>query len=103
MRKHELTANAVFLLPIVAGLGFLLLTLWPVNFVVMVTLYVCGLVDLAYAKLPLFRRRVFNSFGPSYIPRLRRDAYFRGYKRIAFGMAVNALVLIYYSTMSAVR
>lgn len=103
MRKHELTANAVFLLPIVAGLGFVLVTLWPVNLVVMVTLYVCGLVDLVYAKLPLFRRRVFNSFGPSYIPRQRRDAYFRGYKRSAFGMAVNVLVLIHYSTMSAVR
>ena len=31
MRKHELMANAVFLLPIVMGLGFLLVTLWPVN------------------------------------------------------------------------
>ena len=103
MRKHELIANAVFLLPIVMGLGFLLVTLWPVTLVVMITLYVCGLVDLVYAKLPLFRHRVFNSFGPSYIPRQRRDAYFRGYKRIAFGMAFNVLVLIYYSTLSAVR
>lgn len=103
MRKHELIANAVFLLPIVMGLGFLLVTLWPVNLVVMITLYVCGLVDLVYAKLPLFRHGVFNSFGPSYTPRQRRDAYFRGYKRIAFGMAFNVLVLIHYSAMSAVR
>ena len=103
MRKHELIANAVFLLPIVMSLGFLLVTLWPVNLVVMITLYVFGLVDLVYAKLPLFRHGVFNSFGPSYIPRQRRDAYFRGYKRIAFGMAFNVLVLIHYSTMSAVR
>ena len=100
MRKHELTANAILHLPIIMGLCFLLVTLWPVNLAVMITLYACGLVDLVYAKLPLFRHHVFNSFGPSCIPRQRRDAYFRGYKRIAFGMVVNVLVLIHCLTMS---
>ncbi len=103
MRRHELAANAALHLPLIIVLGFLLLTLWPVNLVVMLTLYACGLIDLVYAKLPLFRHCVFNSFGPSHIPVQRRDAYFRGYKRIAFGMAVNVLILIYYSTMCAVR
>ena len=103
MRKHELTANAILQLPIIIGFGFLLVTLWPVNLVVIFTLYACGLVDLVYAKVPLFRHHVFNSFGPSYVPTQRRDAYFRGYKRIVFGMAFNVLVLIHFSMMSAGR
>ena len=94
MRKHELTANVLFLLPIITMLGFLLVTLWPINVVIMLALYAFGLADLVYAKLPLLRHRVFNSFGPSHIPTPRRDAYFRGYKRIALGMAVNVLMLV---------
>ena len=97
MRKHELTANAILHLPLIIGLGFLLVTLWPINLVVIFTLYACGLADLVYAKLPLFRHHVFNSFGPTHIPKQRRDAYFRGYKRIAFGMAVNVLIRAWYS------
>ena len=96
MRRHELTANAILLLPTIVVFGFLLVTLWPVNLFFVLALYACGLVDLVYAKLPLIRLHIFNSFGPTHIPKQRRDAYFRGYKRIACGMAVNVLILAWH-------
>ncbi len=98
MRKHELAGNLVLLLPMIILVGLVLTTLWPVTVVVVFALYVCGLIDLLYAKMPLFRHRVFTSFGPSHIPTQRRDAYFRGYKRIALGMACNVLALVHLST-----
>ena len=61
----------------------------------MAVLYGCGFIDLVYAKLPLLRHHVLITFGPSHIPRKRRDAYFRGYRRIGLGMAFNLLVAIY--------
>ena len=96
MRRHELWANLVFLLPMIFGLGMLLVVVWPINYVVMCTLYALGIADLAYAKLPLLRRGVLMTFGPSHITRKRRPAYYRGYKRIALGMAFNVLVVLYY-------
>lgn len=102
MRKLELTVNVVLLLPMFIWIGFVLATLWPANVVAMLGLYACGLTDLVYAKLPLFRRRILGSFGPSLIPAQRRDAYYRGYRRIALGMALNVVALL-CSIMQAMR
>ncbi|WP_145081502.1 hypothetical protein [Aureliella helgolandensis] len=96
MRRHELWANLILLSPMIFGLGMLLVVIWPINYIVMGALYAIGLVDLVYAKLPLFRHGVLTTFGPSHIPRKRRLAYFRGYTRIALGTAFNLLVVLYY-------
>ncbi|GAA5511238.1 hypothetical protein Rcae01_06754 [Novipirellula caenicola] len=80
--------------------GMLLVAAYPVNIIVILVLYLCGLIDLTYAKLPLFRHRVFNSFGSRHIPTKRREAYFRGYKRITLGAAFNLLTLVHYSMMA---
>lgn len=101
MRRHELTANAIILFPIIVLFGMLLVATYPVNIAVILILYLCGLVDLTYSKLPLFRHRVFNSFGPRHIPTKRRDAYLRAYKRIAIGIALNLLALVHYSMIVA--
>lgn len=101
MRRHELAANAIILFPMIVLLGTLLVGTYPVNIAVILTLYLCGLIDLTYSKLPLFRHRVFNSFGPRHIPKKRREAYFRGYKRIALGAAFNLLALVHYSMIVA--
>jgi hypothetical protein len=95
MRKHELTINAFLFLPIIIMFGFLLVTLWPINIMIMLAFYGCGLCDLVYAKLPLYRHHIFSSFGPSHIPTGRRDAYYRGYKRVALGATLNVLILIH--------
>lgn len=100
MRKYELAANVISLSPIVVFFGFLLVTWWPINCIIMGALYACGLTDLVYAKLPLLRHRVLNTFGPTHIPRKRRASYFRGYQRIALGMALNLLVVVYYAAMA---
>ncbi len=100
MRRYELAANLIVLSPIVLVLGFAFATWWPINYIIMGALYACGLIDLVYAKLPLLRHRVFNTFGPSHIPRKRRDAYFRGYQRLGLGMAFNFLVVVYYCVMA---
>jgi hypothetical protein len=102
-KKLELTINLFFALPVFIWIGVVLVTLWPANVVVMFGLYTCGLVDVAYAKLPLFRRRVLTSFGPSRIPTQRREAYYRGYRRIALGMALNVLALLHFSILDAVQ
>lgn len=73
-----------------------LVVVWPINYIVISALYAFGLVDLSYAKLPLLRHGVLNTFGPSHIPRQRRAAYSRGYKRIGLGVAFNLLVVAYY-------
>ena len=99
MRKYELAVNLFLYAPIFIGVGIVLAT-WPINVVVMFALYICGLIDLCYAKLPLYRHRVFTSFGPSHLPTQRRDAYFRGYRRIALGMVFNVLALAHLSMMS---
>ena len=97
MRKHELTANALLHFPIIVMLGMILIASYPLNLVVMFIFYLAGIVDLTYSKLPLYRQRIWTSFGPERIPMKRRDAYFRGYKRIAFGGALNLLMLVHYS------
>ncbi|WP_149500009.1 hypothetical protein [Roseiconus lacunae] len=97
MRRDELTANALLYFPIIMMLGMLLVTSYPLNIAAILVLYLIGMIDLTYAKLPLFRHRIWNSFGPKHIPTKRRDAYFRGYKRIAFGAALNLLTLMHYS------
>jgi hypothetical protein len=96
MRRYELAANLVFLSPMILFLGLALVIWSPINYIIIGTLYACGLIDLVYAKLPLLRHHVFNTFGPSHIPRKRRDAYFRGYRRIGLGIAFNLLVVLYY-------
>lgn len=85
----------------VLGLGVLLVVIWPINYIVMGTLYATGIADLVYAKLPLFRHSVLTTFGPSHIPRKRRLAYYRGYTRIALGAAFNLLVVLYYSVATS--
>lgn len=95
MRKLELAVNLVLVLPILVGVGFVLVTLWPAGVVVMLGLYACGLIDLAYAKLPLFHHGVLTSFGPSLIPSQRREAYYRGYRRTALGIVLNVLTLLH--------
>lgn len=97
MRKHELTANALLHFPIIVMLGMILIASYPVNLVAMFIFYLAGIVDLTYSKLPLYRQRIWTSFGPERIPMERRDAYFRGYKRIAFGGALNLLMLVHCS------
>jgi hypothetical protein len=96
MRRYELAVNAIAFLPMIIGCGLALLMLWPLNLLAMLTLYTCGLLDLAYAKMPLLRHGVYASFGPSLIPRRRRVAYRRGYKRIVLGIGLNILLLVYY-------
>jgi uncharacterized membrane protein SpoIIM required for sporulation len=95
LRRHELTANAIIHFPLIVLLGMLLFGTYPVNIAVILILYLCGLIDLIYSKLPLFRHRVFNSIGPRHIPKKRREAYFRGYIRIALGAAFNLLVTVH--------
>ncbi len=102
MRRHELTANLIPHLPFIVLYGMLLVTAYPVNIAIILLLYVCGLIDLVHSKLPLFRHRVLNSFGPSHIPTKRRDTYFRGYKRIALGAAFNFLALVHYSMVGTI-
>jgi hypothetical protein len=97
MRRHELTANLILHLPLIVLLGMVVVAAHPVNMVVLFVLYISGLADLVYSKLPLFRHRVFCSFGPAHIPSKQRDAYFRGYKRLALGAAFNLLMLVNYS------
>lgn len=101
MRRYELTVNAVLFLPMIIMCGVVLVTLWPLNVVIMFALYASGLCDLIYAKLPLFRHRIFNSFGPSHLPTRRRDAYYRGYRRVALGATLNVLVLTHHLLMHA--
>lgn len=102
MRRYELAVNAIAFLPMIIGCGLALLMLWPLNLLAMLTLYTCGLLDLAYAKRPLLRHGVYASFGPSLIPRRRRVAYRRGYKRIVLGIGLNTLLLLYYLGKSSV-
>jgi hypothetical protein len=100
MRRHELVANAIIHFPLIVIAGMFLVAMYPANLVLMFLLYVCGVIDLVYAKMPLLRHRVFASFGPSQIPAGRRDAYFRGYKRLLLGAAFNVLVLVHYAVMA---
>ena len=65
MRKYELTANLILASPIILALGTFVLLSWPLNAMIMGGLYLCGLCDLIYAKQPLWRHHVFNSFGPT--------------------------------------
>ncbi|WP_147866899.1 hypothetical protein [Stieleria maiorica] len=83
--------------PIIVMLGMFLVASYPLNLVVMFIFYLAGVVDLTYSKLPLYRQRIWNSFGPETISMRRREAYYRGYKRIAFGGALNLLMLVHYS------
>lgn len=100
MRRYELAANLILLSPMILFLGIALVIWWPINYIVMGALYATGLIDLVYAKLPLLRHHVFNTIGPSHIPRKRRDAYYRGYHRIGLGMAFNLLVVVYYCVVA---
>ena len=100
LRRHELAANFLFLAPILFGIAFALAACWPVNYIILVAIYACGLIDLGYAKMPLLRHGVLNTFGPSHIPRKRREAYFRGYRRITVGIAFNLLVVVAYSVLA---
>ncbi len=102
MRRYELAVNAIAFLPMIIGCGLALLMLWPLNLLAMLTLYTCGLLDLTYAKMPLLRHGVYASFGPSLIPRRRRQAYRRGYKRIVLGLGLNMILLVYYLGQGAV-
>ena len=102
MRKYELTANLILASPIILALGIFVLLSWPLNAMIMGGLYLCGLCDLIYAKQPLWRHHVFNSFGPTHIPKRRRAAYYRGYRRIAFGVILNVVVVIQRSIVTAV-
>ena len=102
MRRYELAANLAFNVPIVLGFGFAVAMWWPVNYVILVAIYASGLIDLVYAKTPLLRYGVLNTFGPSHIPRKRRDAYFRGYRRIGIGIAFNLLVAVCNCVMSPI-
>lgn len=102
MRKNEVTANVILALPLILALVVVVLLSWPLNAMVMGGLYLCGLCDLMYAKQPLWRHHIFNSFGPTLIPMRRRAAYFRGYKRIAFGVILNVLIVIQRSMATGV-
>ncbi len=102
MRRYELAVNVIACLPMIIGCGLVLLTLWPLNLLAMLALYACGMLDLTYAKMPLLRHGVYASFGPSPIPRRRRQAYRRGYKRIVLGIGLNMILLVYYLRQGAV-
>jgi hypothetical protein len=96
MRKHELAANLILHLPILVLLGIVIATAWPFNLAIVAMVYACGVIDLTYAKMPQIRHGILNSFGPSLIPTKRRPAYFRAYRRLAFGFAFHCLVLVHY-------
>lgn len=101
MRKYELAANLIFQLPLLTILGVAIATAWPLNFAIVVVIYACGVIDLAYAKMPQIRHGIINSFGPSLIPTERRSAYFRAYRRLTFGFAIHCLALVHYFVMIA--
>jgi hypothetical protein len=103
MRRYELAANAILLLPIIITIGLCCMMTWPINIVLIATCNIIGLTDLVYAKYPLISRGVFCSFGPKLIPVERRWAYFAGYKFIGIGCALNALVLLQMLTFSIIQ
>ena len=101
MRKYELAVNLIFHLPILLLFGITIATAWPFNFAIVAVIYACGIIDLTYAKMPQIRHGILNSFGPSLIPTKRRLAYFRAYRRLAFGFAFHFLVLVHYFVVIA--
>lgn len=101
MRTHELAANAILHLPILVMLGIAIATAWPLNFMIVAFIYMVGIDDLAYAKLPQIRQGVLNSFGPSLIPVQRRSAYYRAYRRLGFGFGLHCVVLVHYFSVVA--
>ena len=93
MRKFELAVNLVFFSPILVGILLVCLFSTPLNMGVVCLCYAIGLAALVRAKLPLFRRNVWVSFGPSSLsPELRR-AYWTGYAFIVIGAFLNLVVL----------
>lgn len=101
MRRHELGANAILHFPIVVIVGLAIATAWPLNFAIVAFIYVCGVIDLAYAKLPQIRHGILNSFGPALVPVQRRAAYYRAYRRLGFGFGLHCIVLVHYFSVVA--
>ena len=94
MRKLELLLNALLLLPMIAGIGLILLSIVPINLVIVGVCYAAGIADLAFAKLPQINRGIYFSFGPCLVPAERRHAYAQAYKWIALGLALQCIVLL---------
>lgn len=65
MRRAELAANLMFLLPMPAGMLVACLLATPLNILVALTCYALGMASLIYAKLSLFRQGIWLSLGPS--------------------------------------
>ncbi len=93
MRKFELAANLVFLSPILVGILLVCLFSTPLNIGVVCLCYAIGFAAIVRAKLPLFRRNVWVSYGTTRLsPELRR-AYWTGYAFIVIGVFLNLVVL----------
>ncbi|TWT47995.1 hypothetical protein Pla22_49950 [Rubripirellula amarantea] len=96
MRRYELAANAIIHFPILLIFGIAIATAWPLNLWIVAFIYACGVIDLAYAKLPQIRQGILASFGPSLVPAERRSSYYRAYRRLGFAFGLHCLVLVHY-------
>ncbi len=93
MRKAELAVNLFLMGPCLVGILLVCLLSTPLNVGLVCLCYALGLAPLVRAKMSLFRRGVWISFGPSRLsPELRR-AYWTGYAFIAIGVFLNLVVL----------
>ncbi|QDV12816.1 hypothetical protein CA51_27020 [Rosistilla oblonga] len=93
MQKHEAAVNILLHLPLLLMLALAIVKTPPVAIAVATVLFACGVADLMYAKLPQMRRGILISFGPSEIPLVRRDAYFRAYRSIMIGSVLQIAVI----------
>ena len=99
MRRGELIVNlaSVFGAPVIANViivGALLLAPFRIpGMLVCFALYAAGLSLLLAAKMPLFRRRIWVSFGPSQMSRGSRARYIVAYALLVSGVTLNLLLL----------
>ncbi len=99
MRRAELAANLIMSFgPLVAALAIAavltirsepLASAWAC-----LALWAAGLMLLFVAKLSLFRRGVWISWGPGRMPSSLRRVYFAGYALIAAGAAVCLILIL---------
>ncbi|GAB5403923.1 MAG: hypothetical protein Aurels2KO_21540 [Aureliella sp.] len=89
MRKADSAAGLIFLMPLFAAIVTVCLLSTPMTVFVAFTCYVLGIVSLVHAKLSLFRRGVWWSFGPSRVTPEYRRSYWSGYALIVVGILFN--------------
>ena len=93
MQRTERAANLILLSPIFAAIVITCLLATPLSIVFAFFCYAIGLLSLFHAKLSLFRRCVWISFGPSRLAPEYRRSYWAGYAFIAVGALPNIVAL----------